>query len=90
MNKQDRKLAAELLKEVNDLQEKASTIADQLNELAEAEREKFDGMPESLQQGERGQAIDECANALREAADNVMAAAASLEEASGNLLEVVE
>lgn len=90
MNKKERQLAAELLKEVNDLQEKAASLADQLNDLAESEREKLDGMPESLQQGERGQAIDECDNALREAADNVMAASTSLEEASGNLAEIIE
>jgi hypothetical protein len=42
------------------------------------ERDKFDGMPEGLQKGEKGQAIEEAADRLEEAADAIETAAVEL------------
>lgn len=68
MNKDDRKQLAKALGFLED----AKVIID---DLAASERDKYDNMPESLQQGERGQAME--------------AAATSLEEASGSLEEAL-
>ena len=68
MNKTDRKAVSALLEQLQDLRSKCEAIGEQITELAEAEREKFDNMPEGLQEGERGQKIDEAATLLEEAA----------------------
>jgi hypothetical protein len=39
--------------------------------MSDEEREKFDNMPEGLQQGERGQSIEEAADALESAVSSI-------------------
>lgn len=51
-----------------DAMEAAKSI---FTEMAEEEREKFDNMPEGLQQGERGQDMETAADALESAADEL-------------------
>lgn len=69
MNAAGRKVLTALIDRANDLQEGLETLAQEVRELADAEREKFDALPETLQQGERGQAIENAATALENAAD---------------------
>lgn len=69
MNAADRKEVATILGELEDLKAKIETQGERLRELADAEQEKFDNMPEGLQQGDAGQAIETAAGALGEAAD---------------------
>lgn len=68
MNKADRKKVAALKAKLEDLQNEAARIGEEIQELADAEREKFDNMPEGLQQSESGQKIEQAADALAEAA----------------------
>lgn len=43
----------------------------ELESLRDEEREAFDNMPESMQDGERGARVSECADALETIADAV-------------------
>lgn len=72
MNKADRKLLAEAIAKLQE----ANGI---LDGLATEEQEKFDNMPEGLQQADNGQAIETAANTLRENTDNVETAIQELE-----------
>jgi hypothetical protein len=54
-----------------------------LTDVAEAEQEAFDNMPEGLQNSARGEAMQEALNQLEEAMDSIRSACDSLSEASG-------
>lgn len=75
MNKERRKQIATAV----ELLEQAAVI---LEECYEAEQEYYDNMPESLQQGEKGQAAEDAATALSEAKDACEAAAEQAQAAS--------
>jgi Mg2+ and Co2+ transporter CorA len=54
-------------------------MREQLAELLVEEQEAFEAMPESIQQGERGQASEDAASRLEDAHDNLDSAIESLE-----------
>ena len=54
-----------------------------LQSLADAEQEKFDNMPEGLQQSDRGQKIEESADSLSDAAGDLDAVVDAVEQVSG-------
>lgn len=64
MNKQQRKNLSDMLDEI-------AGYVSTLEEMAEEEQEKYDNMPEGLQDSERGQAIQEAADNLQQAADDL-------------------
>ena len=64
MNKERRK-------KLEDLLEQLSTIKDEITELAAAEQEAFDNLPESLQEGERGQQMEGNVEILEDAVGNI-------------------
>lgn len=68
MNASDRKQVAELTTLLEELKGDVEAAGEALRGLADAEQEKFDNMPEGLQQGEAGQKIESAASALDEAA----------------------
>lgn len=76
MNKQQRK---ELQGYADSLEEIKSNI----ETMMEEEQDKLDNMPESLQESERGEA-------MQEAIENLESASSSLEEAIGYLEEITE
>lgn len=47
-------------------------IIDQLTEMADEEEEKFYNLPESLQDSEKGSALEEGAEELRRLADEIL------------------
>jgi len=55
----------------------------QCEEMAEAEREKFDNLSEGLQQSEKGETIEAAADALENAVSHLEDAYGSIEEAIG-------
>jgi hypothetical protein len=59
-------------------------IRSQVEEMQGEEQDKFDNLSESLQQTERGQAIETAVSELESAADNLQAVIDSLENAKGN------
>jgi hypothetical protein len=68
MNKANREAVAKIRARLEDLLLQAEAIGDELQTMADDEQEKFDNMPEGLQQGEQGQAIETAASLLGEAA----------------------
>jgi PAS domain-containing protein len=56
---------------VDDLESQVSEIAGEVRELGESCREKFDNMPDGLQQGDTGQLLESRAEAMESAADEL-------------------
>jgi uncharacterized protein YPO0396 len=73
MNKRDH---VRLAKAIGQLEDAKAVI----EELAEAEQEKFDNMTKGLQAGERGQAIEQAASSLSDAQSDLEAALDKLGE----------
>lgn len=55
-------------------------VSYELNEIAEAEQEKFDNAPENLQESERVQMWQECAEAITSICDDIDSAADELQD----------
>jgi DNA anti-recombination protein RmuC len=69
MNAADRKVVADVVKTLEDLQKQFEQAQSDIGELASSEQDKFDNMSEGLQQGDTGQKIEAAATTLQEAAD---------------------
>ena len=69
MNAQGRKEVQALLEKLEGLRSEVEAVGSKVQELAEAEREKFDNLPEGLQASEAGEKLDEIAGQLEEAVD---------------------
>lgn len=68
---------------IEKLREQLSGIQTDLDDLLEEERESFDNLPESLQESDRGQA-------MQAAIDSMESALSSIEEADGSLEEALQ
>jgi hypothetical protein len=84
------KIAVESVPDVDDIRTELETTKD-------AEQEAFDNLPESVQGGERGQAMeasisamDEALEKLQEVADAVVTMADDLQEAMDKIMEAQE
>jgi uncharacterized coiled-coil DUF342 family protein len=64
------------------IKETLEDLRGKIEDLQSEEQEAFDNMPESLQQGDRGQASEAAAEALQSALDSVDEAVGYLETAS--------
>ena len=73
MNATGRKVIAEVLQALEDLKGKVSDLKDE-------EQAKFDNMPDSLQQGEAGQKMEEVASGLEEVESSLDDATSRLED----------
>ena len=76
MNAKDRKKVGEWIDTLIDMKS-------EIEEMQEAEQDKYDNMPEGLQDSEKGEALEEAANTLEEAANSVDSAIESLQEIAG-------
>ena len=56
---------------LNELIEQVEGIVSEIEEMAEEEQEKYDNMPENMQDSERGEAFQEAAVNLQVAADEL-------------------
>ena len=54
-------------KRIEDVQSQLEALKQEIDEILSEEQEAFDNMPESLQEGERGQAMTEVIDALESA-----------------------
>lgn len=74
---------------INDLIDKFEEIKseaiDQLSEIRDEEQEAYDNLPESLQESERGENMQNCIDALEE----FMSDLENMEIEAGNLLDEV-
>ena len=73
MNAQGRK---EIAKYIASLEE----IKDKLDSMMDEEQDKFDNMPEGLQESERGEAMQEAIEQLETACDNLDEVISALKE----------
>jgi exonuclease VII small subunit len=74
---------AEGRKKLDQLLEVLNAVRDDVETLADAEREKFENMNENLQATEKGQALDEAATDLENAASTLEDVITNLETARG-------
>lgn len=73
MNKERRLKLCEIV-------EKLNLIEGELEDIAGEERDAFDNLPESLQYGERGEAMEAAADELEDVSSEVSELASRLEE----------
>lgn len=89
MNNAQRK---ELRSLIEDAQRARATL-EELNmaiaNIKDQEQEKFDNMPEGLQQSDQGQAIEECAQAMDEQCDNIESAISDIDSALSELEQLL-
>ncbi|KQW19737.1 MULTISPECIES: hypothetical protein [Pseudomonas] len=74
MNNKRRKRIAEICAQIETLKaqlENANSLKDEIEVLQGEEQESFDNLPESLQQGDKGQAMEQAVEALEEAAEQL-------------------
>ena len=70
-------------KQLSEIQSKLAELRDMIDTVLEAEQEAFDNLPESLQESERGEAMQAAIDAMESAMDSCDEAGESLEEAQG-------
>ncbi|QJT41261.1 hypothetical protein E4188_22445 (plasmid) [Aeromonas media] len=81
MNKKDRKEVAKLIERLNELKIQCEEIGTFIQDLADAEQDKFDSLTEGLQATEMGEQI-------KESADSLSNAASACED--GNISDAIE
>ena len=67
MNNATRKAIEAIISTLNDIEGKVADLSESIQTIAEGEREKFDNLSEGLQASERGQSIEQAADALESA-----------------------
>lgn len=68
-------------KAIQEIYERLEELMQDIEALQEEEQDAYDNLPESLQDGERGQAMQEAADNLEYAANSVQEALDYMEEA---------
>lgn len=89
MNAAQRKALSELKIKVEALKGQLETYKEDVTLFQEEEQGKFDNLSEGLQQGDKGQAIEEAANILSEAVEELDSAVDSLENFINNIEEAI-
>lgn len=77
MNKMNRK-------QLSDLISRIETIREELDEIKDGEEEKFDNMPENLQDSEKGEALSEVIDFLDSASESLNESVESIQNAIDN------
>jgi hypothetical protein len=85
MNADQRKTLAKVAAQIAHHAAMLDDLRSELEQTREDEQDKFDNMPEGLQQGERGQAIEEAVSTLEEAISSLEEAIGSAEEAASSI-----
>lgn len=76
MNAKDRKKVGEWI-------ENLSKVKSEIEDMQQDQQDKYDNMPEGLQDSEKGEALEEAANTLEEVSESVGSAIESLQEIAG-------
>lgn len=90
MNAAQRKELAEINEKLSELMAEAEALKSRVEDIAATERDKFDNMPEGLQESERGQKIGEAADSLDEVVDYLSTMIYDLDVAQIQISEVAE
>lgn len=72
---------AETRNTLQGIKSRLNDIAAEIETIRDDEQEKFDNMPEGLQQGDTGQRIDQAITALTDAFDSVDGSASHIDDA---------
>lgn len=71
-------------KQLSDLISRIETIRDELDEIKDGEEEKFDNMPENLQDSEKGETLSEIIDFLDSASESLNECVESIQSAIDN------
>lgn len=85
MNKDRRKAIAAIIAKIEEAAAALEEVKSELETVKDEEREYYEGMPESIQSGTRGEAADAAATALEEAFDSLEGIASTFEEITSAL-----
>lgn len=85
MNKERRKAIEKASKTIDELLSTFEDLISEIDAIRDDEQGAFDGMPESLQSGDRGQAMESAICQLEDAISEVESARDSLQSAIENL-----
>lgn len=88
MNNERRKIIAEIASKIRDCLGPIEELKDALDAPKSEEEEYHDNMPESLQQGEKGEKSQAAFDAMEEADNNLQEALDALENAASKLEEI--
>ncbi len=88
MNKERRKRVAEAVEQMAAAMEYLETAMGLLAEVKDDEEAAYDNLPESLQESERGEAMQEACDTLEEAVDAAQEAFDNLEDVKSRLEEL--
>jgi molecular chaperone GrpE (heat shock protein) len=69
--------------------EDVNEIKESVEDLASEEQEKFDNMPEGLQNGSTGQSVQDAATALESVIDNLSEAINAIEQAVDDAINAI-
>lgn len=75
---------AERRKQLTKIVEQLELLRDDVSQIKDEEQDAFDNMPESLQQGERGQASEQAIDSLDSAYTDIDSAVDSINNAIGD------
>ena len=87
MNKERRKAIERIESLLSEAKSKLEDANTELLEIAQAERDAFDSMPEGLQQSDKGQQAESAADALEDAQSELEDAIIALESVTDSLAE---
>lgn len=88
MNKIRRKALRDIIKQLEELENLRSEIAERLEEIMDEEQEALDNLPDSLQESERGQQMQEYIDTMSSVLDDLDLI--DTEDLSSQLEEIVE
>lgn len=71
MNKIRRKALRDIIKQLGELENLRSEIAERLEEIMDEEQEALDNLPDSLQESERGQQMQEYIDTMSSVLDDL-------------------
>ena len=90
MNKQRRRALDEVHSKLMTIVDELERAQRELSDIKDEEQDALWNMPDSLQESERGQRIDEIVGILDEADCTIDEARSNIEEAMGNLWDIIE
>lgn len=90
MNNKTRKQLTKLAEKIYDLANEIDHLREELLEIQEDEQEKYDNMPEQLQETDNGVRMYECIEALEEAVDRIDTSVSELYDITNDIDHITE
>lgn len=90
MNAKTRRQLSKIANKIYDLTNEIDRIKDEIDEIRDAEQEKYDNMPEQLQETENGCRMYECIEALEELYNRIDDYVSELYDVTNDIEHVTE